>query len=149
MSLDVSVSTNGIRTPLAKNAMVDASRAVLRAERVAHALVSVTLLDRAAIARMNRTHLDHAGPTDVISFGFARVTESDPVVGDIYICPEVARANAHARRVSMREELIRLVVHGTLHILGYDHPESEEREQSDMWKRQERIVKRLAARGAR
>jgi rRNA maturation RNase YbeY len=61
----------------------------------------------------------------------------------------VARAHARARGVSVREELLRLVVHGTLHILGYDHPESEEREQSVMWRRQERVVRRLVARARR
>lgn len=149
MSLDISISTNGIRVPIAKERMADAARAVLRAERVANALVSVTLLTRPAIARMNRDHLSHSGPTDVISFGFARATPADPVVGDIYIAPDVARVNAHARGVSVREELTRLVVHGTLHILGYDHPEGEDREDSDMWRRQERHVRRLLERARR
>lgn len=149
MSLDVSVSTNGLRVPLSKAAIVDASRAVLRSERVPNALVSITLLERAAIARMNKSHLDHSGPTDVISFGFSRATDEDPVVGDIYICPDVARSHARERGVTVREELTRLVVHGTLHILGYEHPESDEREESDMWRRQERVVTRLLARARR
>ncbi|MGH7669133.1 MAG: rRNA maturation RNAse YbeY [Gemmatimonadaceae bacterium] len=40
----------------------------------------------------------------------------------------------------LREELVRLVVHGTLHVLGYDHPDDASRLQSAMWKRQERLV---------
>jgi probable rRNA maturation factor len=150
MSLDVSVSTNGIRTALGRAAIADTARAALRAEKVSHALLSVTLLDRRAIARMNRLHIGHTGPTDVISFGFTRAADGDPVIGDIYIAPDVARENARASGVTVREELARLVVHGTLHVLGYDHPETDGREQSEMWKRQERIVKRLGpkARGA-
>ncbi|HXT18845.1 MAG TPA: rRNA maturation RNase YbeY [Gemmatimonadaceae bacterium] len=147
MSLDVDVTTNGIRTSVGRVGLADAARAALRAERIGNALLSVTLLDRAGIARMNRRHLDHAGATDVISFGFARATPRDPVIGDIYICPDIARANAKERGVSPREELVRLVVHGTLHVLGYDHPESDDRERSEMWRRQERVVRRLAARG--
>lgn len=149
MSLNVDVATNGIRVPLAKDAIADAVRSVLRSERVRDALISIALLDRAAIARMNRKHLGHGGPTDVISFGFARATPSDPVVGDIYIAPDVARTNARARGVAVREEMTRLVVHGTLHVLGYDHPEDDAREQSDMWRRQERVVRRLIARTRR
>ena len=149
MSLDISVSTNGLRVPLAKSAIADAARAVLRGERVPSALVSITLLERAAIARMNREHLGHSGPTDVISFGFARPSSADPVVGDIYIAPDVARANARARGVPVREEMARLVVHGTLHILGFDHPVDERRETSEMWRRQERIVRRLLGRARR
>jgi probable rRNA maturation factor len=147
MSLDVDVTTNGIRTSLGRFAIADAARAALRAERVGNALLSITLLDRAAIARLNRKHLNHTGATDVISFGFERATPSDPVIGDIYICPDVARANAHERGVSAREELTRLVVHGTLHVLGHEHPDDESRETSDMWARQERVLKRLASRG--
>lgn len=149
MSLDVDVATNGIRVPISRYAIADTARAALRAEGVRHALVSVTLLDRPGIARMNRRHLSHSGATDVISFGFTRASKNDPVIGDIYISPDVARANAHGRGVGVREELMRLVVHGVLHVLGHDHPESEERESSPMWRRQEQLVKRLLARTRR
>ncbi|HMA25561.1 MAG TPA: rRNA maturation RNase YbeY, partial [Gemmatimonadaceae bacterium] len=86
---------------------------------------------------------------DVISFGFTRATTSDPVIGDVYICPDVARENAHARRTPVREEIARLVVHGILHVLGHDHPDGEGRETSEMWRRQERLVRRAAARARR
>jgi probable rRNA maturation factor len=63
-----------------------------------------------------------------------------PAVGDIYICPDVARANARKNKVSTGEELARLVVHGALHVAGHDHPDDESRMKSKMWKRQERIL---------
>jgi probable rRNA maturation factor len=143
MSLDVDVSINGLRAPISRAAIADVVRTVLRAERAKNALISITFLDRAAIGRLNVKHLGHTGPTDVISFGFSRATPRDPVVGDIYIAPDVGRANARARHVPVREEMVRLVVHGTLHILGFEHPEDEGRETSAMWLRQERFVKRL------
>ncbi len=150
MSLDVDVTTDSVRSPLGRDSIAEVARLALRAERVKHALLSITLLDKRAIARLNRTHLGHRGPTDVISFGFRRVAEGDPVVGDIYISPEIARDNARDAGVSVREEIARLVVHGTLHVLGHDHPDGAERETSSMWRRQERIVRRaLQARGAR
>jgi probable rRNA maturation factor len=143
MSLDVDVATNGVRSLLSREAIIDAARATLRAERVRNALVSITLLDRASIAKMNRRHLGHWGATDVISFAFDRPSPADPVIGDIYIAPEVGRENALARGTPVREELRRLVVHGTLHVLGYDHPAGDARERSPMWTRQERIVRGL------
>ena len=143
MSLDVDVATNRVRSPLSREAIIDAARATLRGDRVRNALVSITLLDRASIARMNRRHLGHPGATDVISFGFVRPSRRDPVIGDIYIAPEVGRENALARGTPVREELTRLVVHGTLHVLGYDHPAGNARERSPMWTRQERIVRRV------
>jgi probable rRNA maturation factor len=144
VSLDVDVSTSGVRSPVAAARLADAARAVLRAEKVRNALLSVTLVDRRTIARLNRIHLGHRGATDVISFSFTRASRRDAVVGDVYIAPDVAREHAASRGLSFRQEIVRLVVHGTLHVLGHDHPEGESRERSPMWKRQERLVRRLA-----
>jgi probable rRNA maturation factor len=65
-------------------------------------------------------------------------------VGDVYVCPWVAQREARARGIPARQELLRLVVHGTLHALGHDHPEDERRTTSPMWRRQERYLKALA-----
>jgi len=89
---------------------------------------------------MNAKYLRHRGPTDVITFGMGRDAPGTPAVGDIYICPDVARANAKRNRIGVGEELARLVVHGALHVAGHDHPDDESRTQSVMWKRQERIL---------
>jgi probable rRNA maturation factor len=142
MTLTVDVSADGIRSPISRERIAEIARTVLRSERVKNALLSITLLDRRAMARLNTKHLDHGGATDVISFGFARATDADPVIGDVYICPDVGRENAKARRTPVREEIARLVVHGVLHVLGHDHPVDEGRERSDMWRRQERILRR-------
>jgi probable rRNA maturation factor len=64
-------------------------------------------------------------------------------VGDVYVCAWVAEREARSRGIPVREELIRLVVHGTLHVLGLDHPEDERRSRSPMWRRQERYVDAL------
>lgn len=143
MSLTVDVALEQVRSPVSRRALANAARTTLRSERVRDALISITLVDRRAIARLNRRHLGHRGATDVISFGFTRAAPSDPVIGDIYIAPEVARENARERGGSVREEVVRLVVHGVLHVLGYDHPEVGDREASDMWRKQERLVARL------
>jgi probable rRNA maturation factor len=145
MTLTVDVSADGARAPLSRERIADVARAALRSERVKNALVSITFLDRRAMARLNSKHLDHAGATDVISFGFTRATDSDPVIGDVYICPDVARENAETRGTPVREEIARLVVHGVLHVLGHDHPTDEGRETSAMWRQQERIVRRVNA----
>jgi probable rRNA maturation factor len=114
--------------------------ATLKAEGVRHVLISVAFVGPDAMASLNKNFLSHDGPTDVISFGLARSGKGQPVIGDIYICPTMAERNAKSLRVSLNEELTRLVIHGTLHILGYDHPEGDGRTKSTMWKRQERIL---------
>ena len=106
-------------------------------------MLSITFVGRAAISRLNRRYLGHEGPTDVISFGLGRVGRRGAVIGDIYICPEVARDNAKRQGISAGQELLRLVVHGTLHVLGYDHPIGAARTTSRMWRKQERILARV------
>lgn len=143
MSLDVAVAAENVRLSVSRARIERLARDVLRAERVRDAVVSITFMDDAAIARMNRRHLGHRGPTDVISFGFLRASPAAPVTGDIYIGLDVARRNAADAGVGVRDEVQRLVVHGILHVLGYDHPEGDERLRSPMWRRQERLVDRL------
>jgi probable rRNA maturation factor len=92
--------------------------------------------------RLNREWLGHDWPTDVLAFGLPG--PDGAVTGDVYICPAVARAEAEARGLTPGEELVRLVIHGTLHVLGHDHPEGAGRTRSAMWRRQERYVKALA-----
>lgn len=148
MSISVDVSAEDMRMPLPRDRVAAIARSALVAERIRDALVSVTFLGRRRIAALNRAHLGHRGATDVISFGFTRASKRDPVIGDVYICPDVARANAASRRIPVREELTRLIVHGVLHVLGHDHPDGDEREESPMWRRQEALVRRLGRRAS-
>jgi probable rRNA maturation factor len=105
-------------------------------------LISVTFLGRDSMRRLNAAHKGHDRPTDVLTFSLD--SPSGQIVGDVYICPWVAQREARARGIPLRQELVRLVVHGTLHALGQDHPEGPERTRSGMWRRQERYVEALA-----
>jgi probable rRNA maturation factor len=141
--LAIDVSSSVRRLLLSRARVKEAATAVLKTEKVRDAMLSITFVGRAAISAMNRRYLGHHGPTDVISFGLGRQGGRGPVVGDIYICADVALANARRQGVSAQEELLRLVVHGTLHTLGYDHPEGATRTESPMWRKQERILARV------
>ncbi|MBX3172831.1 MAG: rRNA maturation RNase YbeY [Gemmatimonadaceae bacterium] len=137
----VDVNTEGLRAPAAAARVRDAVAAVMRAERVRHALVSVTLLTSRRMAAMNRKHLGHAGATDVITFGFR--DPAGAVVGDVYLCLDVIAENARRFDRPKREEFLRTVVHAALHVLGYAHPDGESRTRSPMWRRQERLLRRV------
>ncbi len=118
----------------------DVKRAVIltaEAEGVARGEISVTFLDPDGIATLAKAHLGHTDPTDVIAFNLGE--PADPL-GDVYICPAVAEESAREYAIELREELLRLVVHGVLHVLGYDHPEGPERVDSEMFRRQEEIL---------
>ena len=135
------MAVNGRRLPLSATFVRRVVEAVLQGER-RRALMSITFLGRDAMRRLNAEHKGHDRPTDVLSF--ALTDPAGRTLGDVYVCPWVAAREARARRIPLRQELIRLVVHGTLHALGRDHPEDERRTASPMWQRQERYVDALA-----
>jgi probable rRNA maturation factor len=141
----VAVATEDVRIPVALARVERVGESVLRAEGVRDAAVSITFVTSRRMAALNVRHLGHRGATDVISFGFAPVAAGGEVTGDIYICPDVARENARQHGAGIREELLRLAIHGVLHIIGHDHPTDESRTSSPMWKRQERLLRRAMA----
>lgn len=78
------------------------------------------------MAALNAAHRDVDRPTDVLAFGAddgsaPRAVDEPRLVGDVVICPSVAGSNASAHGKTVDEELALLVVHGALHLLGYDH----------------------------
>ncbi len=107
------------------------------------AALSISFLGPRAMARLNATHKGHDRPTDVIAFSLPLPDGS--LAGDIYICRWQAAREARARGVPVREEVIRLIVHATLHVLGWDHPEGAGRTRAPMWQRQEHYVRALVA----
>jgi probable rRNA maturation factor len=143
VSITIGVSLVGVRVPLSRDRIARAARAVVRSEKVRHAMLSITMVSDPAIRSLNRSHLGRDRTTDVIAFGFRMPERRAPVMGDIYIAPGVARESARTAGISLRQELVRLVVHGTLHVLGYDNPDSAARVRSSMWLRQERLVRQL------
>jgi probable rRNA maturation factor len=145
VSRSVDVTADGVRVAVARRRVASLADRVLRAEGVRHAMLSIAFVSDREMAALNRRHLHHRGPTDVISFGFAPGAKNGPVVGDVYIAPAVARRNARAHGRGVREETMRLVVHGVLHVLGYDHPADDTRYDSAMWRRQERLLRSALA----
>ena len=149
ITIDVRVSARA-RPALPGAAAARLARAVLRAEGVREAMVSIAFVGRQAIRTLNRRHLGHDRATDVIAFGLTPPARARsprrPIIGDIYVCAPVGAAQARRFHTTAREELRRLVVHGVLHVLGYDHPAGERRAASPMWRRQEALLSRLGGR---
>jgi probable rRNA maturation factor len=102
----------------------------LRAEGAGAVELSVSLVTEEEMADLHGRYLDDPEPTDVLSF----TMDEDGLLGDVVICPKVASTQTP----DLEAELRLLLVHGILHLLGYDHEEDEERRA--MWDRQERYV---------
>lgn len=105
--------------------------------------LSVTLVDSDDMAALNAEWFGREGLTDVVAFDLGG---EEGLLGDVYVCPRVALEAVEAGEApNSREELVRLVIHGTLHVLGHDHPEGPERWESAMYALQERLVTRVLA----
>ena len=93
--------------------------------------LAIYFVDPEAIAALNRDHLGGDGPTDVLAFPVdlpGEVPDGSPVLlGDVVLCPAVAAGQASDHNREVDAELSLLLVHGILHLLGYDHADREER----------------------
>ncbi|MDP9232927.1 MAG: rRNA maturation RNase YbeY [Actinomycetota bacterium] len=83
--------------------------------------LSVLLVNPAHIRRLNARFAGDDYPTDVLAFPMMEEDEDTMVLGDVVMCPQVARTNARKLGHSLDRELETLCVHGILHLLGYDH----------------------------
>jgi probable rRNA maturation factor len=127
----------GLAPDAAERLVAAAARAVLADFGVVEAELSITLLDDDQMAALNREWKGRDEPTDVLAFPLYE--EGEAPVGDIYLGVERGAEQGAAEGETVPRELARLAIHGTLHVLGFDHPE-EEREGTVMWAHQERIL---------
>ena len=112
------------------------ARDTLRGEGVQQAELSVSFVDAVEIAELHERFMDEPGPTDVLSFPLGDVDADENgirLLGDVVVAPSEAERNNPA---DPDAELRLLLVHGILHLLGYDHEEDGAR--TRMWERQER-----------
>lgn len=140
---EIRVSTL-VRSPVSATTVRRLASDVVRREKADLLSLSITFVGPARMRTLNREHLDKDRETDVIAFAFRPSGPSRPsrpsLVGDIYICPALAARAAKEHGTTLKDEVRRLVVHGVLHVLGYDHPEGAGRTKSAMWKVQERYL---------
>jgi probable rRNA maturation factor len=103
---------------------------------------TLTFVGRDTIRELNRTHMGATGTTDVLSFpvdGSDELPVDEPrIVGDIVVCPGVARDQASEHAGDTDAELALLVVHGALHLCGHDHADDRDREL--MWARERTLL---------
>ena len=103
----------------------------MQAEGVQAGELNLIFVDSQNIQQLNKTYLGKSEPTDVLAFPIdsfdVSTTDTPLLLGDVVICPEKAMENAKAQNKTLEEEIALLVLHGVLHILGYDHAEPNEK----------------------
>jgi probable rRNA maturation factor len=119
-----------------------AIKSVLEYESVRSFQVSVVFVGSRFIRRINRRYLQHDYVTDVIAFPLGE-GKGTPLEGEMYVNLDQARSQARDYRVPFAEEIRRLLIHGTLHLLGYTDSTSRKKEQ--MTQREDLLLARLAA----
>jgi probable rRNA maturation factor len=109
--------------------------------------ISIVVTDDAQLQNLNRQFLGIEAPTDVLSFpaGFTDPDTGAPYLGDVIVSFPRSEAQASAAEHTVKDELQLLVVHGVLHLLGYDHLEKEDK--ARMWAVQEEILEELGVSG--
>ena len=126
----------GVRVP--RGRVEQAVRETLRREGVSRSELSVTFVDDPKIVELHGRYLGRPEVTDVLSFALHR--DGEEPLGDVYVGHAQALRQAADVGIGADEELVRLAVHGALHILGYDHPEGPERDQCEMLRVQEEVL---------
>jgi probable rRNA maturation factor len=108
------------------------------------AQLSLSLVGKTRMRRLNRKYRGRDYPTDVLAFPMESMGEQTEIfLGDVVICLPIAIGQASRFGNSADQEILRLLIHGTLHLLGYDHEQSS-RDATRMQRKERTIVKKLS-----
>ena len=122
-------------SPVDEERALTLARHTLRAEALDdEAELSILYVEREHIKKLNQRFAGNDYPTDVLAFPMSDEQGDDEggfLLGDVVICPEIATENAAKLNHSVMHELDTLLVHGTLHLLGYDHQGVHDKEKMD------------------
>jgi len=142
----VVVATRGRRVPGLAARVAARGRRLLAALRLPEAELSLVLVSDAVMRRLNRQWRGADRPTDVLSFAQAEGQGGAPegLLGDVVISVDTARRQARERAAPLTRELDRLLIHGVLHLLGYDHERSPAEAQR-MQRRERSLARQLDA----
>jgi probable rRNA maturation factor len=127
--MDVFVANEQSDVDLDEHRLINLARVAASEEGIdARAELSVLLVDRPTMAGLKERYLGEPGATDVLAFPLDdQVIEDESVLlGDVVICPDVAREQARRSKTAVADEIDLLVVHGFLHLLGYDHAKPQD-----------------------
>ncbi|MCG8407291.1 MAG: rRNA maturation RNase YbeY [Phycisphaerales bacterium] len=124
-----------------EQAVCDAARLTLRSHNIRRGCLEVAVVGMAEMCRQHERWMGDASPTDVLTFDLRDKIEAGVVDGQLLVCKSVARRRARGRGADWRGELLLYVVHGCLHLCGYD--DQDESEASRMHEREDQILSDL------
>jgi probable rRNA maturation factor len=137
MPIEIQIADTQGHLKIDQAAITRFAEAVLAAENRRAASISIALVDNDTIHRLNRLHLGHDWTTDVITFPLSQ-PDDDELSGELVISTEMAVATARELSGDPRDELALYIIHGLLHLCGYDDSSPEQasamdRRQTELW----------------
>lgn len=112
------------------------------ADRMQDAEMTIRIVDEQEITELNQQYRKKNGPTNVLSFPFESDVELDiPLLGDLVICASIVAKEAQEQNKSLQAHWAHMIIHGTLHLLGYDH--MTESEASEMESKEIDLLQQL------
>ncbi|MCK4986560.1 MAG: rRNA maturation RNase YbeY [Desulfobacterales bacterium] len=130
---------------ISKKKIRQTASVILNALGYPDAELSILIVDDQQIAQLNRQYLNREGPTNVIAFSMRQGQFSDiapNLLGDVVISADTTHREAQSAGISMQDRFDQLLIHGTLHLLGYDH-ENTEAQARKMEKKNNELLKLL------
>ncbi|PLX75838.1 MAG: rRNA maturation RNase YbeY [Desulfuromonas sp.] len=140
--LKIAIENQQRKVRLLKRPLRKAARTILSASGCPEARLSVLIVDDAQIRELNRDYLGKDRPTNVISFAMqegAGAGVQPDLLGDVVISAETAARDAAEAGIAVDQEICFLLLHGILHLLGYDHERGTEEEARLMEQREQEL----------
>jgi len=124
--LEIDVADQQERHAIKQQPLVDVTRRILADAGVQRGTVSLAIIDDPQMHELNRRHLNHDYPTDVLSFLLDR--QGDAIEAEVIVSADTAAERAAGLQCSTQDELMLYVVHGVLHLIGYEDGSPEQKE---------------------
>ncbi len=125
VKISVEFADDKKKITLTKKTIKHVIKSIVDNEKVNAVSIYAVLVDSKRIHELNKQFLEHDYPTDVIVFSLNEPDE--PLEGEIYVCTDVAEFQAKEYNVSFNNEILRLIIHGTLHLSGYNDNTDDEK----------------------
>lgn len=129
------------RSDLEKKVAVLAGK-IIKLAKIKNGDLSVALVGERKMRAINHQWREQNKVTDVLSFSLAEEESKNIISGEIFICPSQIARQAEKNKESFHSELTRILVHGILHLLGYEH-EQKKKDAELMFAKQEQLLKKL------
>jgi probable rRNA maturation factor len=118
----IDITSPHVELPIQRARVREIVQKTLEGENITNAKISVAFVDNATIQRLNKRYLNHDEPTDVLAFPWSGPSDS-ALEGELVISAEIAKDQAKALGHDVQAELALYVIHGILHLCGYDDKE--------------------------